>query len=103
MPISDDDLNYLRNINTSPGPNAGKSIDPTKPGPDADRVIADATIPSHVSGLIEAAEWPFGYQDTFSLISDATRLVGGHIWISVSKFEKAYNKLRTRAADRSEE
>jgi hypothetical protein len=90
MPISDDDLNYLRNINTSPGPNAGKSIDPTKPGPDADRVIADATIPSHVSGLIEAAEWPFGYQDTFSLIS-------------VSKFEKAYNKLRTRAADRSEE
>jgi hypothetical protein len=33
MPISDDDLNYLRNINTRPGPNAGKSIDPTRPGP----------------------------------------------------------------------
>jgi hypothetical protein len=33
MPISEDDLNYLRNINTRPGPNAGKSIDPTKPGP----------------------------------------------------------------------
>src|SRR4051812_11776738 len=38
MPISDDDLNYLRNINTRPGPTAGRSIDPTKPGPDADRI-----------------------------------------------------------------
>jgi hypothetical protein len=31
-------LAYLRNINTRPGPNAGRSIDPTKPGPDADRI-----------------------------------------------------------------
>jgi hypothetical protein len=37
MTITDADLDYLRNINTSPGPNAGRSIDPTKPGPDADR------------------------------------------------------------------
>jgi hypothetical protein len=35
--ITDADLDYLRNINTSPGPNAGRSINPTKPGPDADR------------------------------------------------------------------
>jgi hypothetical protein len=32
--MSEEDIEYLRNINTSPGPNAGKSIDPTKPGPD---------------------------------------------------------------------
>jgi hypothetical protein len=33
----DEVIANLRNINTSPGPNAGRSIDPTKPGPDADR------------------------------------------------------------------
>jgi hypothetical protein len=27
-------MEYLGNINTSPGSNAGRSIDPTKPGPD---------------------------------------------------------------------
>jgi hypothetical protein len=31
-------LAYLRNINTRPGPNAGRSIDPTKPGPTADLI-----------------------------------------------------------------
>jgi hypothetical protein len=31
-------MDYLRNINTSPGLNAGRSIDPAKPGPDTDRI-----------------------------------------------------------------
>lgn len=34
--IDESDLEYLRNINTTPGPKAGRSIDPTKPGPGAD-------------------------------------------------------------------
>jgi hypothetical protein len=37
--MNEKDLEYLSNINTSPGPNAGRSIDPTKPGPDADAAI----------------------------------------------------------------
>jgi hypothetical protein len=37
--MNDKDLEYLSNINTSPGPSAGRSIDPTKPGPDADAAI----------------------------------------------------------------
>jgi hypothetical protein len=36
MTVTEADIEYLRNINTSPGPNAGRSIDPTKPGPDDD-------------------------------------------------------------------
>lgn len=32
--ISEADFEILSNINTQPGPNAGRSIDPTKPGPD---------------------------------------------------------------------
>jgi hypothetical protein len=32
--MKDADFEYLRNINTKPGPGAGHSIDPTKPGPD---------------------------------------------------------------------
>jgi hypothetical protein len=31
-------FDYFRNINTRPGPGAGHSIDPSKPGPDADRI-----------------------------------------------------------------
>jgi hypothetical protein len=34
MTVTEADIEYLRNVNTSPGPNAGRSIDPTKPGPD---------------------------------------------------------------------
>jgi hypothetical protein len=33
--MNERDMEYLGSINTSPGPNAGKSIDQTKPGPDA--------------------------------------------------------------------
>jgi hypothetical protein len=33
--MNEADIEYLRNINTRPGPNAGRSIDPSKPGPDA--------------------------------------------------------------------
>jgi hypothetical protein len=40
--MNESDLDYLRNINTSPGPNAGKSIDPTKPGPDDALAQSDA-------------------------------------------------------------
>jgi hypothetical protein len=32
--MNEADIEYLRNINTRPGPNAGRSIDPSKPGPD---------------------------------------------------------------------
>jgi hypothetical protein len=36
--MNEKDMEYLGNIDTSPGPNAGRSIDPTKPGPgDAQR------------------------------------------------------------------
>jgi hypothetical protein len=41
-PITNDDLQYLRNINTKPGPDSGKSIDPTKPGPDDALAQSDA-------------------------------------------------------------
>jgi hypothetical protein len=34
--MNDKDMEYLGNIRKSPGPNAGRSIDPTKPEPDAD-------------------------------------------------------------------
>jgi hypothetical protein len=41
--MNENDLEYLRNINTSPGPNAGRSIDPTKPGPDAEPTVIKTT------------------------------------------------------------
>jgi hypothetical protein len=56
------------------------------------------------SGLIEAAEWPFGYQDTFNLIGAAvasTNPRASAISISVKAFEEAFKTLRSRAADNS--
>lgn len=40
MTITDADLEWLNNVNTMPGPNAGRSIDPSKPGPDDARPAA---------------------------------------------------------------
>lgn len=42
--ITDADLAYLRNIDTRPGPNAGESIDPTKPGPSKGSDAAEALV-----------------------------------------------------------
>jgi hypothetical protein len=39
--MNEKDIEYLRNINTSPGPNAGRSIDQTKPGPADEDVRAE--------------------------------------------------------------
>jgi hypothetical protein len=39
--MNDKDMEYLGNINTSPGPNAGRSIDPTKPEPDASAMLIE--------------------------------------------------------------
>jgi hypothetical protein len=55
MPISDDDLNYLRNINTRPGRNAGRSIDPTKPGPDDALAQSEAGPATRYRALLREA------------------------------------------------
>jgi hypothetical protein len=43
--MNEKDIEYLRNINTSPGPNAGKSIDPTRPGRDDLELPIRSTVP----------------------------------------------------------
>jgi hypothetical protein len=44
--MNEADIEYLRNINTRPGPNAGRSINPTKRnGPDADAALAQSDEP----------------------------------------------------------
>jgi hypothetical protein len=43
LSATEDDLQWLRNVNMRPGPDAGGSIDPTKPGPDDAR--AQSAIP----------------------------------------------------------
>jgi hypothetical protein len=40
--MNEADIEYLRNINTRPGPNAGRSIDSSKPGPDVALTQSDA-------------------------------------------------------------
>jgi ATPase subunit of ABC transporter with duplicated ATPase domains len=102
MPISDDDLNYLRNINTIPGPNAGKSIDPTKPGPsdktdkwDREHVKRRAIVQDE-KGRFEAIDKAAFAQSDAELAADA-KLIEAAEWLSTaaSRFEEAADALRS--------
>jgi hypothetical protein len=66
--MTEEDFAYLRNINTVPGPNAGRSIDSAKPGPTADRIeelkrkiaemeAANASAPAWGAGVGARQEW----------------------------------------------
>jgi hypothetical protein len=99
MPISDDDLNYLRNINTRPGPNAGKSIDPTKPGPDADSASPDPDDTKVICPNCTHQFRAISVMDQARLAqSDAEpRLIEAAEWLSTaaSRFEEAADALRS--------
>jgi hypothetical protein len=116
MTITDSDLNYLRNISTRPGPGAGRSIDPTKPGPDADRAspepqnvretpgeiarklavielgVSDETFIGKIAAAIRAAL----AQSDAELAADA-RLIEAAEWLSTAanRFEEAADALRS--------
>jgi hypothetical protein len=122
MTITDADLDYLRNINTSPGPNAGRSIDPTKPGPDADRAspepqdvretpeeiarqlavielgVSDETFIGKIAAAIRAAL----AQSDAELAADA-RLIEAAESLSTAaiRFEEAADALRLRSEYRT--
>jgi hypothetical protein len=50
-------FDWFRNNNTMPGPNAGRSIDPSKPGPDADRIAElEREIYTLRADLVECAD-----------------------------------------------
>jgi hypothetical protein len=115
MTITDADLDYLRNINTSPGPNAGRSIDPTKPGPDADRAspepqdvretpeeiarklavielgVSDETFIGKIAAAIRAAL----AQSDAELAADARLIEAAEsLSTAASRFEEAADALR---------